>query len=398
MNIQLQFDRAGLVWDILVLNAKNKTLISYKDLGDLVEIHHRVVRYPLDLIQKYCIKNNLPPLSILVVNRNGIRGQGFIQQGNLNILEKKVQIFNWGTIVNPFNGKLIIKKRLCSLGKIKDKDLIRTQITLQTSELPTYLFLNKKRITNQPDQFINLASEKYNNKNYKKFEIINEFFNTFPKWKEHPIQRNDVVSLFKKNKKYLGFISAMIWGGINSSRPKEKGNFETIDFYRLLSVKRSKIEHIIQSVEEYLIKGEVKECFLYLKKDGKINGIDYPYFTKLMYFIGQSNDKIKIKPLIFDKWTSNAYMALLINSNNFIKLNKFYTGRIDKDKNIVGIRNHIQEVYFDYILDMQKWSSQIGITSSKLEEFIFGTSLKIDKSKSNPRNELWDIITKYFKK
>lgn len=110
MNIQLQFNRAGLIWDILISQAKNKTLISYKDLGDLVNIHHRVVRYPLDLIQKYCIKNNLPPLSILVVNRNGIRGQGFIKQGDLNLLEKKVQIFNWGTLVNPFNEKVIIKK------------------------------------------------------------------------------------------------------------------------------------------------------------------------------------------------------------------------------------------------------------------------------------------------
>ena len=293
--------------------------------------------------------------------------------------------------------KVIIKKRLCSIEKTLDRDLIKTQIALQTSELPTYLFLNKERITNQPDQFINLASEKYNNVKYKKFEIILDFFNTFPNWKKSPIQRNDVIGLFKKNKKYLGFISAMIWGGINSSRPKEKGNFETIDFVRLLSIKRKEIEIIIQNVEEYLIKGQIKECFLYLKKDGKIKGIDYPYFTKLMYFIGQSNNKIKIKPLIFDKWTSNAYMALLINSNNIIKLNKFYTGRIDNENNLVGIRNQLQDVYFDYVLDMQKWSSQIGITPSKLEEFIFGTSLKIDKSKSNPRKELWKIINNHFK-
>jgi hypothetical protein len=308
-----------------------------------------------------------------------------------------VQIFNWGNLVNPFNKKVIIKKNLCSIENTKNRDLMKSQIALQTSELPTFLFLNKERITNQPDQFINLASEKYNNAKYKEFEIIIDFFNTFPKWKESPIQRNDVIALFKKNKKYLGFISAMIWGGINSSRPKEKGNFKTIDFYRLLSVERYEIENIIQNVEEYLIKGQIKECFLYLKKDGKIKGIDYPYFTKLMYFIGQANNKIKIKPLIFDKWTSNAYMALLINSNNIIKLNKFYTGRIDNEKKLVGIKNQLQDVYYDYVLDMQKWSSQIGITPSKLEEFIFGTSLKIDKSKTNPRNELWQIITKNYK-
>lgn len=397
MNEQLQFDRAALVWKILISNAKKKTLISYKNLANQINIHHRVVRYPLDIIQKYCIEYHFPPLSILVVDRNGIRGQGFIMQGDLNLLENNVQNFNWQSIVNPFKEKKIIKKNLCNLPVQLDNELVFSKIALQTAILPTYLFLNKKRITSQPDQFINLASEKYNNVKFKAFEIIVEFFKTFPQWKKNPIQRKDVINLFKEDKKYLGFISAMIWGGINSSRPKEKGDFETIDFFRLLSVKKSKVEEIIKKVESFLLNEEIKECFLYLKKEGKIDGIDYPYFTKLMYFIGQSNDDIKVKPLIFDKWTSNGYMALLINSNNLLKLNDFYTGRIDNKNKLVGIRNNLQDVYYEYVIDMKKWSYQIGITSSKLEEFIFGTSLKLDKSKSNPRNELWDIILKFDK-
>ena len=396
MNKQLQFNRAALTWKILIECAKKNELITYKKLGEKIKAHHRVVRYPLDLIQKYCIKHDLPPLSILVIDRNGNRGQGFIKQGDLKVLERKVKSFNWITISNPFLDKLIINKKYCNLSKaiqISNENIVN-ELFLQTSDLPSYLFVNKKRIINQPDQFINLASEKYNNREYKRFEIINEYFITFPNWKENPIQRNEVIQLFKENKKYLGFISAMIWGGINSSRPKEKAIFETIDFYRLLKMDRKLIEKIIENVENFLIKDDIKDCFIYLKTEGKINGIDYPYFTKLMYFIGQSNIKIKTKPLIFDKWTSNAYLALLINSNNLKSINNYYTGRVDKERKLVGIRKNIQEVYESYVNDMKKWSNQINITPSKLEEFIFGISLKIDNSAENPRNQLWNIILK----
>ena len=395
MNQQLQFDRAALVWPILVLHAKNKTLLTYGELANMINIHHRVVRHPLNLIQKYCLRYELPPLSILVVNMNGIRGQGFIQHGDCSELERNVHFFNWDKITNPFEGKVIFKKKFAHLTNINDKENQLTEMVLQTTELPAYLFSNKDRIMNLPDQFIELMSVKYKDERFNQFEVINEFFKTFPDWESSPIQRGHVINLFKQNKKYLGFISAMIWGGINASRPKETGNFETIDLYRLLSVKRSKIENIIEVVEKFLIKGEIKECFLFLKNEGKIDGIDYPYFTKLMYFIGQANNKIKIKPLIFDKWTSNGYMALLINSNNYTKLNEFYTGTIYKEDKEVRLRSKVQNAYFNFVLDMEKWASQIGINPSKLEEFIFGVSLKIDKTDINPRIELWDIICKY---
>lgn len=396
MNQQLQFVRAALAWDLIIKNSKNLNPLTYKELGGLLGIHHRVVRYPLDLIQKYCLKHGFPPLSILVVNQKGEIGQGFIQKGDLIHLKLDVIKFNWDKLENPFKGKLVIKKKfLRNLIDLNDKEILKSDLALQTADLPSYLFYNRLRIANQPDQFINLTSEKYNHKEYKSFEIITEFFKTFPEWKSNPIQRGDVIKLFKKDKKYLGFVAAMIWGGINASRPKESGNFETIDLYRLLSEKRSRIEEVIQNVENYLINDEVKECFQYLSNDGKIDGIGYPYFTKLMYFVGQANNEIKVKPLIFDKWTSNAYLAILINSNDFKKVNDFYTGRIDYENKLVGIRSQVSNVYFNYVTDMDKWAFQIGITPSKLEEFIFGTSLKINKTEYNPRNELWNIILKY---
>ena len=41
---------------------------------------------------------------------------------------------------------------------------------------------------------------------------------------------------------------------------------------------------------------------------------------------------------------------------------------------------------------MKLWAEKLGVSASKLEEFIFGISLKKNNTKSNPRNQLWKII------
>ena len=101
-------------------------------------------------------------------------------------------------------------------------------------ELPEYLIKNRNKIITAPAQNINLITSKYSNNKFLEFEIIRKFFKTFPDLKKKSIQRADVSELFRKKQYYLGFITAMIWGGINASRPKKKDDFETIDFYRLL--------------------------------------------------------------------------------------------------------------------------------------------------------------------
>jgi len=57
-----QEERAQKAWVKLVKLAKSQKFCSYKELGDYIGIHHRPVRYPLELIQEYCMLNNLPLL------------------------------------------------------------------------------------------------------------------------------------------------------------------------------------------------------------------------------------------------------------------------------------------------------------------------------------------------
>jgi putative restriction endonuclease len=100
-----QNQRAAFGWDVLIQVSKNKELIRYNQLGSQIGIHHRAVRFVLGLIQNYCLENQLPPLTILVVNDSGLPGEGFIAWDVDNIDQGLQQVYdyNWSNIENPFN-------------------------------------------------------------------------------------------------------------------------------------------------------------------------------------------------------------------------------------------------------------------------------------------------------
>ena len=100
-----QEERACKTWNVLSDTAKNKNLISYKELGVKTGIHHRAVKYALSLIQDYCMDNGYPPLTILVINQNtGKPGGGFIAWDIENSEDgvNKVYGKNWKSLNNPF--------------------------------------------------------------------------------------------------------------------------------------------------------------------------------------------------------------------------------------------------------------------------------------------------------
>ena len=357
------------LWDILIKCAKNRKTISYGEASKLLEIYHRSIRYPLHILQKYCLDNKLPHLTILVVDRNGNLGKGKTPVSNVDFERSRVYEMDWLKIKHP----------------------------CQEFDLPNYLEFNKPIILGKPDQNINLISKNYFQGQYLKFQIIHEIKNRFPNILTKAIQREDVLKIFAEKKYYLGFITAMLWGGINGTRPKKTNNQQTIDLYVLLKEDQKKIEKIIQKVKKYIQKHDLENCFNYLSNEGKINGIGHAYFTKLIYFLGHGDNKVKIKPLILDKWTSNAYLALLIDSLQIDKIKLFYTGKIDEKNKSVSLRNDKSQLYKSFVEDMNKWAISLNIPASKLEEFVFGISLKENKSNNNPRIQLWKIITDYYK-
>ena len=102
---QKTIDKAKITWPILVKAAKERQTITYKELAKIYGYNGvTAVRYPLHAIQQFCKSNNLPPITILVVNRFGKRGVGF-DVHELNRIEEgleQVYLYDWSKIPEPF--------------------------------------------------------------------------------------------------------------------------------------------------------------------------------------------------------------------------------------------------------------------------------------------------------
>ena len=102
-----QYERAGRAWLILIDCARNRKSITYGQLAARMDVHPRVCRFFLGLIQDRCMANNLPPLQSLVVNmRSRLPGGGYIatprDHRKIEQAHTEVFKFEWDGIVNPF--------------------------------------------------------------------------------------------------------------------------------------------------------------------------------------------------------------------------------------------------------------------------------------------------------
>jgi hypothetical protein len=88
--------------EILIECSKEKQTITYGEAASKLGIHHRVIRHPLHIIQNYCRIYNLPHLTILVVDRNGICGSGKTTVANIG--EELIRVYNenWDGILKSF--------------------------------------------------------------------------------------------------------------------------------------------------------------------------------------------------------------------------------------------------------------------------------------------------------
>ena len=97
--------RAYHAWTELTRAAEAGTLLRYTEIGQALGIHHRAVGFALDPIHRYCMRENLPPLSILVVNSTGLPGKGFTAWERERFEEGCELVFShaWGSRSNPFH-------------------------------------------------------------------------------------------------------------------------------------------------------------------------------------------------------------------------------------------------------------------------------------------------------
>ena len=102
-SIRTREARAMQLWQILIGLAHNRQTITYKQLSAL--LHYRgagVFAQLLDPIMMYCKKNDLPPLTVLVVNEaTGMPGTGLCTIQDLNEDREKVFRHDWYGIYPP---------------------------------------------------------------------------------------------------------------------------------------------------------------------------------------------------------------------------------------------------------------------------------------------------------
>lgn len=100
-----QVERAYRAWPVLTAAARRGNTITYGELATALGIHHRAVRYVLGVVQDYCLREKLPPLTILIVNQGeGVPGAGFIawDVDDLQAGMSRVFHYNWEQLDNPF--------------------------------------------------------------------------------------------------------------------------------------------------------------------------------------------------------------------------------------------------------------------------------------------------------
>lgn len=101
--------RALQAWQILISTAMDRRIHTYKTLSELMygKPAQGVIAKILGHIAYFCNENNLPPLTVLVVNeQTGLPGDGIPTDEDLNAIREKVYKENWYDIYPPLEIEL----------------------------------------------------------------------------------------------------------------------------------------------------------------------------------------------------------------------------------------------------------------------------------------------------
>ena len=100
------YPRALQIWQILISKATNRQTLTYTELAKTMHLGGPFgplsLKNYLDPVMSYCQVNNLPPLTIIVVNKaTGEPGSGLSGLNNLNKDREAVFNYDWFGIIPP---------------------------------------------------------------------------------------------------------------------------------------------------------------------------------------------------------------------------------------------------------------------------------------------------------
>lgn len=87
--------RSAQIWPVLALAAKNRQILTYNILARAIGMPARGLGNMLEPIQSYCLIKKLPPLTILVVQKEtGLPGPGFSAVSK-DIPKHQIKVFEY---------------------------------------------------------------------------------------------------------------------------------------------------------------------------------------------------------------------------------------------------------------------------------------------------------------
>jgi hypothetical protein len=101
--------RALQAWQYLIPKARNRQLVRYGELAELMGYaDNRPLRFVLGHIMYYCQREGLPALTIIVVNNDGTPGEGFTQvpRDQFDAHRETTFGFDWFSVYPPTPAEL----------------------------------------------------------------------------------------------------------------------------------------------------------------------------------------------------------------------------------------------------------------------------------------------------
>jgi hypothetical protein len=107
------YERAIQIYQVLIAAAHQRQTITYTILGKLIGVPQQGVGNHLEHIQQYCVSNDLPPITVLVVRKgSGKPGSGLTAAEDVDSERERVYAHAW------FHMKPVTVKMLQQAGKV----------------------------------------------------------------------------------------------------------------------------------------------------------------------------------------------------------------------------------------------------------------------------------------
>jgi hypothetical protein len=241
---------------------------------------------------------------------------------------------------------------------------------------------------------------------YSEIENLNFLFlnNSAPK----EIKRAHVLQAFEENDLFKGYFLTLLWGGISTQPAKGFANDKkTSSAYKAFNVDRATVIETLTLVKTELKKNNYEKAYMILKDSNKFPGVNVSFFTKFLFFISEITQS-KFKLLIYDKWTKIIHLKILIENEEYQKINNYFGENylknfFGKDLNQINLvycpSQFETEAYLDYCDKMNKLAIDLSevlgkeISSGELEAFVFGMPMRGKKNKTIENPRFWILST-----